>query len=672
MAALNRLAGWRVARCVAATGFAFLLAACGGGGNGAMPPPGPEPAGIYFLAGSIGGPGFFDAPNGVRARFNSPSGVAVDADGVVYVADNGNQAIRRIDRNGAVTTLVAPADGVAPIPSPTRLAFDRAGVLHVIGGCAIYKVSASGAVSRLQTDQPVFTPPPAGGDCATIPGTLTIDPSGLAFDAAGNLYVSDARANLVRKVSATGQVSVLAGSGQPGRSDGLGAAATLYQPAGLAIDPAGTLSIAEAGGTATLGSIGFWSLRTVTAQGEVRRFGPGDRFQQPRGVARDASGNLYVADTGNCIIRRVSPAGDATDLAGVQSNCRYNDGTGEQASFFFPSDIALDPDGNLIVADTGNHAIRKVTPAGVVTTLAGGPADDLHGSRDGAGGQALFSMPRDIAADPQGNLYISDDLRIRKVTPGGTVSSLVTYTPGSTRRDGTLTQAQFGRIGSLAADRQGNLFVGDNTPSAPGALLRRISADGQVSTLAGNAGESGSVDGVGAQARFRSIGALAVHPSGDVFVIDAGNALRRVTPQGSVTTVVSGLFSVNHVAIDGPGNVHVSGPAGVYKLVPDGKLDLLPGSSPALVDASGPGLAYERYIAFSPAGELWISENWASVVRKLTPGGVATTVVGRPFTRAVEAGALPGALDAPSGLVFLDARSFALVTRAGVVRVVLP
>jgi sugar lactone lactonase YvrE len=242
----------------------------------------------------------------------------------------------------------------------------------------------------------------------------------LAVDAAGNVYVTDTF--LIRKVNPTGVVTTLAGSTNRGNDDGTGRAATFNEPAGVAVDAAGNVYVADTEND-SIRKISPAGVVTTLAGGE----GPGEqdgtgaaaRFFGPRGVAVDATGHLYVADTGNNLIRKVSPAGAVTTLAGTRVKfvgsqvIRFADGTGADAVFNSPNGVAVDGSGNVYVADTENNCIRKVSPASVVTTLAG----SIQGFEDGAGATAKFFLPRGVAVDGSGNVYVADrgNERIRKI-----------------------------------------------------------------------------------------------------------------------------------------------------------------------------------------------------------------------------------------------------------------
>jgi sugar lactone lactonase YvrE len=282
------------------------------------------------------------------------------------------------------------------------------------------------------------------------------EPSGVAVDTSGNVYVADWSNHRIRKVTPTGVVTTLAGSTQ-GDVDGIGVAAQFANPYGVAVDTSGNVYVADTNN---------YRIRKVTPTGVVTTLAgsmPGDvdgttataQFSFPFGIAVDASGNVYVADRSNHRIRKVTPTGVVTTLAG--STRGYGDGTGATARFSEPSDVAVDGSGNVYVADQSNHRIRKVTPTGVVTTLAG----STQGYADDTGAAAQFSEPSGIAVDGSGNVYVADQSnhRIRKVTPTGVVTTLAGSTQGYA--DDTGAAAQFSYPFDVAIDASGRVYVAD-------------------------------------------------------------------------------------------------------------------------------------------------------------------------------------------------------------------
>ena len=258
--------------------------------------------------------------------------------------------------------------------------------------------------------------------------------------------------------------------------------------------------------------------------------GAGARFFGPEGVVVDAQGNVYVADAGNSSIRKITPSGTVSTLAGNGTDGFVN-GSLAAARFDLPFDVALDGQGNLYVADYGNNCLRKITPAGVVSTLAGTGA---AGFADGAGATAQFNGPSGLAIDGQGVIYVSDgdNNRIRKVMPNGTVSTLAgTGQAGFT--DGPGSSAQLSSPQGLAIDAQGTLYITESG----GYRIRKIAPNGMVSTLAGT-GVRGYADGGANTAQFREVTGVALDAHGDLLVTDADNyCVRKVTPAGVVSTV---------------------------------------------------------------------------------------------------------------------------------------
>ena len=236
--------------------------------------------------------------------------------------------------------------------------------------------------------------------------------TGVAVDAAGNVYVADNYNHRIRKVSPTGVVTTLAGSTQ-GYADGTGAAAQCNNPSGVAVDVAGNVYVADWGNNRIrkVSPAGVVTTLAGSTQGYADGTGAAAKFDGPVGVAVDAAGNVYAADSSNRRICKVSPAGVVTTLAG--STKGYADGTGAAAKFDDPAGVAVDASGNVYVADWGNNRIRKVSPAGVVTTLAG----STKGYADGTGAAAQFSLPSCVAIDGAGTIYVGDhgNHRIRKI-----------------------------------------------------------------------------------------------------------------------------------------------------------------------------------------------------------------------------------------------------------------
>ncbi len=315
-------------------------------------------------------------------------------------------------------------------------------------------------------------------------------------------------------------------------------------------------------------------LSTVVGQagssGSADGTGSAARFNDPSDVAADGAGNVYVADTNNHTIRKITSAGVVTTLAGLAGTSGSADGNGSAARFNSPTGLTVDGSGNIYVADTSNHTIRKVTSGGVVTTVAG--LAGASGSADGNGGNARFNYPSDVTVDGAGNLYVADtnNFTIRKITTAGAVSTGAGLAGVSGISDGTGNAARFSSPEGVTVDGSGNLYVADTDNHT----IRRITSAGAVTTLAGLAGTSGGGDGGGSVARFQYPSDLTVDSAGNLFVADTDNhTIRKITPAGLVGTVaglagssgsvdgvgsVARMFYPTGVAVDGSGNVYVA------------------------------------------------------------------------------------------------------------------
>lgn len=251
------------------------------------------------------------------------------------------------------------------------------------------------------------------------------------------------------------------------------------------------------------------------------------------GIAVDASGNIYVSDVGNNAIKKISMSGNVELLAGSPiGSPGYADGTGTSALFNRPGNIAVDGAGNVYVADYGNNAIREISPAGAVSTI--GPTSfAAQGS-----GDAEFSEPTAVAVDNMGDVFVTDagHYQVKEISPNGSVSVVATI------------HTQYGWLNGIAVDTQGNIYVSDavgpfSTTGSPVGTntIDKIEPGGAVTTFAGQPGIFGSSDGAGASATFSRPMGLAVDSSGNLFVADAGNnAIREITPSGSVSTLAGG------------------------------------------------------------------------------------------------------------------------------------
>lgn len=450
---------------------------------------------VSTLAGAAGEPGSADGA-GTRARFNDPEAIAVGPEGDIYVADTGNNTIRRISHSGVVSTLAG-----------------KAGLSGAVDG--------TGAVARFNA------------------------PMGIGVDAQGAIYVADTRNDIVRKVLPSGVVTTLAGlAGVPGDADGTGAAARFDLPYLIAVDPDGNIYSNGRGPQIDVRNTRGW-IRRITPEGVVTTVGrytyTFPLWSEIHGMAFDGDGNRH--QTFGDLLAVEMPNGNGGYEAGdadhnMNFSYRYLDGPVDApAAFHYPTGICATHSGDVYLAD-GNNVIRKYTPnnravghfpTGWVNTIAGLAIPSAETRKDGVGAAARFTSPGALVLAPGGDLLVVDwadlingttfDTVVRRVSQGGVV---------------TTTNQDPGSVQPEARDSAGNIYTADSIQH----VIRRTTPSGEASTFAGSAGEAGSADGIGSAARFRNPQSVAVDSAGNVFVADTGNdTIRLITPGGEVTTI---------------------------------------------------------------------------------------------------------------------------------------
>src|SRR5205085_2296558 len=534
------------------------------------------PAGVVTtIAGAAGMFGSADG-SGSAARFNAPDGIAVDSSGNLYVADTLNSTIRKITSAGVVTTLagtpgaIGSADGTG---SAARFNYPDA---LTVAGTTLYVAEAYNSTIRKVTSTGVVTTfAGTAGAFGNINGTGSAarfnSPYGVAATTTGIIYVADSGNHEIRKITPAKAVTTFAGSattdgGGIGSSDGTGRIARFNYPNAVAVS----------GATVYVGDTYNHTIRKITSNGIVTTFAgtagiPGSadgignaaQFYRPFGVAADKAGNVYVADASNSTIRKITSAGVVTTLAGTAGVIGSGDGSGNAAQFFYPFAVAVDGAGNVYVADTNNYTVRKITPAGVVTTLAGLAGN--HDYADGIGSNAGFGNLFGIAADSVGNVYVADNTysTIRKITPAGVVTTLAGMPGISGSADGTGSAARFNSPRGIAIDSAKNLYVTDQNNQT----IRKITPAGVVTTLGGVAGSYGIADGTGRSARFFTPAGIAVASSGVLYVADSYNheirsgvvADLKVTCTDSKTTVAAGSLNTYTITVTNAGLENVNG-----------------------------------------------------------------------------------------------------------------
>ena len=608
-----------------------------------------------------------DSGPATQAQIDSPRGMAVDATGNLYFADERNDRIRKVDSTGTITTVAGgmgseffrngdPATQ-APLNSPTGVAVDGAGNLYIADrrNHRILKVDSAG------TGTTVAGRPRASGfhgDGGAATQASLSWPEGVAADGAGNLYIADTGNRLIRKIDSTGTITTVAGRPRVIGSGGDGGPATQAQltaPEGVAVDGAGNLYIADTGNGLIRKIDSTGTITTVAGTGELRFSGDGGPATQaelnsPYGVAVDGVGNLYFADSSNHRIRKVDSTGTITTVAGTEEFGFSGDGgPATQAWFSSPDGVAVDRAGNLYIAHRNNHRILKVDSTGTITTIAGTGKSDFSGD-GGPATQATLSWPEGVALDGAGNLYIADmnNHRIRKIDSTGMITTVAgTGGLGFSGDGGPASQAQINSPTGVAVDGAGNLYIADTGNHR----LRKVDSTGMITTVAGTGGLGFSGDGGPAsQAQINSPEGVAVDGAGNLYIADRGNRIRKVDSTGTITTLAgtgergfSGdggpasqaqINTPTGVAVDGAGNLYIADRGNrIRKVDSTGTITTIAGTGKFGFSGDG-GPATEAWIelptgiAVDGAGNLYIADFGNGRIRKVDSTGTITTVAG--------------------------------------------
>lgn len=424
-----------------------LLSACGGGGDDAAPSAVTPAPNTFKLGGSV--------------TNLSESGLVL-SDGTETISVQPNSSSFSFPTQVAASatynvTIVSQPPGYTEFCTLSNASGS-------VGNSNITNVTVSCRASTLVAG-PLQNPRPFGGTPASV-----FNSEGIAIDASGTIYVADGGPDVIQKISQAGVMTTLAGGDTQGTTNGTGAAASFVGPFAIAVDASGNAYVAD-----------YFAnmIRKVTASGVVTTLagsgnagnqndiGTAASFRNPTGVAVDASGNVYVADNNNNVIRKITSSGVVTTFAGSGTS-GSTDGAGLAASFNQPYCVAVDRAGTLYVTDLGNSLIRKISPAGVVTTLAGSGSP---GTADGVGAAASFNFPMGVAVDGAGYVYVADfgNNSIRMITPQGLVSTV----------GGRNAFGYFSEVKSVAVDSVGNLYAAEfdyPVPDYSGDVVLRVSS----------------------------------------------------------------------------------------------------------------------------------------------------------------------------------------------------
>jgi uncharacterized protein (TIGR03437 family) len=607
-----------------------------------------------------------DAGPAAKARLNLPYGLAADGTGNLYVADLGNNRVRRIGPDGTITTVAgtgvkgSAGDGGpamdAQLLTPRNLALDPAGNLYIseFEGQRVRKLGLDGTIrTAAGTGVAGFR-----GDGGNAIAAQLAYPAGLAVDSAGSLYISDSQNQRVRKVSAAGIIAtVLGGSPSTG----------LLTPTAVAVDPSGTIYVGDQSHIVRAYTTGgLWrNIAGTGVQGFTGDGGPAvnARITTANDLAADRAGNLFIAD--GVRARRVDVNSIIATVAGDGYLQAVGDGgPAAAARLFRPSAVSLDASGNLYIADAGTQRVRVVTPEGRIGTLAGTGVAGYSGD-DGPAFAAQLNLPMGVATDASGGVFLADtnNNRIREIGLDARIRTIVGTGNSGVGQEGLPgTQTVLHAPQAVCADRAGALYVVDTGNHR----VLRSGAGATVMSAAGNGSPGAAGDGGPARlAQLHSPTACAVNTAGTLFVADTGNhAIRAITPDGTISTA-AGAGTADFTGDEGPAvSAALNGPCGVAaddngilyiadtgnnrirQVTADGVIHTIAGADPA-TPLDGP-----RGLVLDGSGNIYFTDTNHNLVRKLVPQAVAiASAVEEPPISAVNAASLLPGPAAPGQLI---------------------
>lgn len=598
-----------------------------------------------------------DGGPATRASFFGPCGVAADATGNLYISEREGHRIRRVTATGNISTVAGRGIGAfsgdggpasaAFLNYPCGMAVDAAGSLYIAErfNQRIRKINPSGTISTVAGNGAAGY----SGDGGPATSASLNHPVAVAVDPAGNLFIADANNYRIRKVTPAGTISTVAGNGTLGFSGdgGNAAGASIGRPDGVAVDLAGNLYL-------TAGST--HSIRKVNPAGIISSLATGGLavgfLNYPFGIAADATGNLFVGDSDNYRILRVTAAGTVGLVAGNRAFKFSGDGgPATSASLYHPTGVAVDLAGNIYHGDIENHRVRKVSPAGIISTVAGNGI--LGASGDGGPAtRASLLCPCRAAVAGDGSLYIAlrNAHRIRKVTLAGTITTVAgTGVAGFSGDGGPATSARLNLPERVAVDAGGNLYIAESGNHR----IRKVNPAGTISTVAGNGlagsfGDSGPAIGASLNGPFD----VALDAAGNIYIADLGNyRIRRVSTTGTISTVAgngspgssgdggpatsASISKPQGVAIDAANNIYIAdasifgrirrvSPAGIITTIAGNGLCCFSGDGGLAVTAS---LDSPQSVATDTAGNIYIADTENDRIRKVLAAPPAFSVL---------------------------------------------
>jgi serine/threonine protein kinase, bacterial len=631
----------------------------------------------YVGTGSSGFNG--DGGKATEARLNVPAGLAFDKNGNLYIADRNNNRIRKVDSRGTITTIAGTGtagfsgDGgpatQAQLNLPSGIALDGKGNIFISdrSNNRIRVIDSSG---KIRTYAGSGNDGFRGDNGPALKASID-RPFGIALDKKGNLYIADRRNNRVRKVNTQGIITTVAGDGGYFMMGDNGPAyrASIAGPTGVVVDDQGTLYIADRENNRIRAVDSQGMISTVAGTGQQDYNGDSEvardtNLHLPFGVALNPEGKLLVIDRSHYRIRSVDlKRGTVKTIAGNGNKMFAGDGgpaTG--ATLSFPHGIAVDKEDNVLISDKGNYRIRKISPDGIIHTIAGNGirgnvGDDMpamEASIYGATSLKLNNKEEMYILSPSGFVSL-----IRKIDEKGIMRKyLDTVTPqylksiANSKYKGKVQTGELAIIttfSDITFDHKGNMFISDRLNHQ----IRKVDSKGNISTIAGTGESSHYGDGGPAsEAAFRDPSALATDKEGNLYIGDgANNMIRKIDTKGIISTIAgngkheatgdggpavkAGLRNIDYLAVSPQGEVHIVGMNSntVRKITKDGKIATVAGTGyQGYFGDGGPAnkamLKSPVAIAFDSKGNLYITDMGNNRIRKVDTKGIMSTFAG--------------------------------------------
>ena len=405
------------------------------------------------------------------------------------------------------------------------------------------------------------------GDDGQATGAKINKPNNISVDASGNIYIADTGNHRIRKVDADGIITTVAGTGSRGYSgEGTAINEKINKPAGVSVDASGNIYIADTGNHRIRKVDADGIITTVAGTGSRGYSGEGtainEKINKPAGVSVDASGNIYIADTGNHRIRKVDAGGIITTVAGTGSGGYSGEGTAINEKINKPGGVSVDESGNIYIADTENHRIRKVDAGGIITTVAGN-GSTTYCCDGGPATSASINEPAGVSVDADGNIYIADteNHRIRKVDADGIISTVAGTGSAGYSGEGTAINKKIKEPKGVSVDADGNIYIADTENHR----IRKVDADGIITTVAGTGsrGYSGD-DGQATEGKINKPAGVSVDESGNIYIADTENHRIRKVDAGGIITTVAGTGSRGYSGEGTAINKKINKPGGVW------------------------------------------------------------------------------------------------------------